>query len=452
MKAWMLLLLLATPARADTTITKPDAFLSDTTIAGDLNVWASGAVIKNVVVKGSLDTRQANDAVLVNVTVLGPRWTVNKGNLSSSRGMSFKRCHADHLGEGVTSGDHILLWWDDDGTTVEDCSFTVTHNNPSTDATHCEYHFSSRNRIERRNQTVYVMNAPDVKTNRWRNSVDKMDHPSTVAAGCYNNLFDHCTWTATGPGAASSRWCPSSSSTCDGSTPNCLGHWNSAMLGCEFHMAGGTMEWQGGFQGWKIDSTLFDGNVTAFDIARDTLRWCRVTGKWAWTDQYQRSLWQPGAVQLWGNTFAGGVSVAPTLAAIAGAMVTNAPDMTPPAPITNLVAAQPLAGNVRLTWTPPADAVRYEVHVGTFAQLQTGTAAAVPLTSLGPGAATVQLPSPGVWWRIALYSYDAAGNRSAMSNVASAYSPLLMIAAAFAALGGAALIALGAKRQTVTQR
>ncbi|HXU06433.1 MAG TPA: hypothetical protein VN903_36000 [Polyangia bacterium] len=467
------LLAIAAPAHADKTITTPGTLLRDTTITGDLNLkGAHGAVISNVTVTGSFACLHSNDVVLQNVTILGQRFCLNKWDLSASHGFIGRHIVAEHLGEGVTDGDHILLWFCDDGTILTDCSFKVTHNNPSTDATHCEYHFSSYNRIERRNRTVYVMNQPDAKTWRWRNTVDK-GLPPEAQYGCFNNLFDHCSWTATGPGAATSRWCPSSSSTCDGSVPSCVGHWNSTMIGCEFHMDGGTMEWQGGFQGWHIDSTLFDGNVVAYDVHRDTLRWCKVTGKWSWTDQYQRPLWKPGDVQLWGNTFAGGVSVAPTLAAVPGAMVTSRPaaDTWPPNAIVDAFDGAPVGPWQRLWFKAPGDDVdgtaRVARYLVTLARTNNVTAESTVRAFAQPDtlASTPAPRAPGardtVWfrvptdaqWRVArVYAVDAAGNRSFGSNRVGVLGALpgwaVGAVGAGASLVAAAAYALVRRRQT----
>jgi len=471
----LLALMLVAGAAEATTITTPGAILRNTTVT-NLNVWgADGAIIQNVTVTGSLDTRHANNAIFQNVTVLGPRWTVNKGDLTSSTGMIFKGCRAEHLGEGVTDGDHILLWWDDDKTTVEDCVFRVTHNNPSTDATHCEYHFSSRNRIERRNQTTYVLNQPDAKLWRWRNSVDKMDHPSTVAAGCYNNLFDHCTWSATGPGAATSRWCPSSSSTCDGSVPSCVGHWNSTMIGCEFHMNGGTMEWQGGFQGWCIDSTLFDGKVVFYDVHRDTVRWCRFTGPTIWDDQYGRPIWQAGDMQTCGNTFAA-VTKAPKMAAVAGAIVESCPpppsaDTWPPNAIVDAFDGAPVGPWQRLWFKAPGDDVdgrarvaRYlvtlartnnvtaESSVRVFAQPDTLASTPAPRVPGARDTVWFRVPTDAQWRVARVYAVDAAGNRSFGSNRVGVLGALpgwaVGAVGAGASLVAAAAYALVRRRQT----
>jgi hypothetical protein len=125
-------------------------------------------------------------------------------------------------------------------------------------------------------------------------------------------------------------------------------------------------------------------------------------------------------------------------------------DMTPPAAITTLRAGQAQGDSVKLTWTPPADAVGTEIRCSqSLAAIQAGGGFSAFVRSRGNGWAWVTVPTPGTWWRYAVITRDAAGNWSKPSNVASAYAAPIAVIVALGALAAAAGAAVVATRRRV---
>lgn len=412
-----------------------------------LTITKSGTVIRNQVIQGDLSIQNCSDVTVDGCTFPTAKFlNVGKWSLSHVQNVRITNCSFPVLGRGVTGAtSHISEWWNCDGIVFTGNKVDITIESGLDVSAGGEWHFDDRNRTSSGNVTRIHCKRASYAIWRWRG-----DHSTNV--GSFGNTFTRDTLIIDGVGG---QLLPSSSADCGYGNydAQCVGAWNWTMTDCLIDASACTgpveMVWQGGMHGLTVTGSTFNVPVRAFDLAGSRIERTRIKSA-RWTDEFSRPVVARG-LALACVDIPGGATTASKLAA-AGSVVTLPCTSAPPAAITDLATND---GNATpLRWTAPAGAVRYECERSgspVFASALTepvalhatrDTLSLPPLAHPGKrDSAWVRVPGTGrgVFYR--LYSVNAAGQRSAASNIAVKIERPFPWAAAAAA--AAALLAAG---------
>lgn len=328
---WVLPMMLCASMAGAVTITTNGAEVTGS-IVGDLIVRADDVRVHDVDVSGSLSLQGADRLTMERFTVRGPRLLVNTdfaGTTGGSSSMRFSDGAFTGLGKGVFA-DYFVRWWNVSGVTETRVRKIMTiEASADVDAIRSDWHFADRNSKRADCYTEIVLNGAYNQAVRWRSDV-KLPN-----IGCSANVNVRDTLIVRGKGP--SRVILSSSATCDGTLAGCVGQWASSWRDCVIDMSGvaggSSIQFQGGMTADTLERCKFtaDDALYAFDIHKSVAKDNTFKGNVRFTDEYDRPLWKAGEGIVWcNNSVSGTVSVAPTLAAVAGAMVTNCAPVTPP--------------------------------------------------------------------------------------------------------------------------
>lgn len=338
------------------TITQPGTYDGQGATITGLELKGNDITAKNYVMNGGEIYMYGNRLKIDNVKGKAARLVVNKWNLPLGAGtqdVGVYNCDL-WLGQGVTTGEHIMLWWNVDRPVIKNSKIKITREaalGTGQSGAGGWWNFACRNGTYDRDTIRIIETSYDYASMRWRGDKSLVD-------GCHDNVFNRTAIIVEGPGRI--LW---SSSADPGTTPgmgNLVGHWNVTIDSCLIS-CGDEQYWQGGMGGKdgfvQITNSRLVGKtaIHAIDIHRVRLQGndiqSNVQGGVAefWDDDYGRPLPAAGDLVDCNNRVVGTVKVDATIAAHPEWRVTTCG----PPPVEPPVVVPPPADTVRVTIDSP---------------------------------------------------------------------------------------------------
>lgn len=385
---------------------KPNVTLKGLTFSSKLELTESADYdsVLYCTVKGNFSSQGADHVVFANSKWTGNSFCLNKWVLGHSDDVKILNCDFPYLGQGQTSGDHAVLYWDVDGL-VEMFNRKLVTVEAGTTGDAGEgpvWYFDTRNVTSRGNTTSI-----NLKKNCY--GVWRLRGDSGTNKGCFNWHMDGDRIICYGQGG---RLLASSSASCGSGNylAQCVGSWDVFMDSCVVDASAcvtSQFEFQGGMHSWHITNSVIAMNgpaLYAFDIHGSTTQAptgtgpCNVTNCTLvgvnvvrFTDEYSRPTWEPGAMTFKNNivyAWSGAVaSFASSLAAAPAGFVSSTILAYPTLPAqfgSGSIAADPLFVN------PTKGSLDAHVKAGSPALAMNAGAYGAP----GPSPTPSPTPTP----------------------------------------------------------